>query len=146
MLGPDDLLAARCSLEGTLARWFALDADMHIGAFTGPYAAWPAPVLNDVPAIIAADEFLANDPRNTEELRFAAMEAWQGLFSFSADPGYGGQSEYVLDAAPSVPLIYENARAEVQRAASLLRFPSIRFAAVQRIELSGLVALVIGHG
>ncbi len=58
---------------------------MHIGVFTAPYAAWPAPVFADLPAILAADEFLANDPRNTKGLRFAEMEARQGLFSFSAD-------------------------------------------------------------
>jgi hypothetical protein len=119
---------------------------MHIGAFTGPYAAWPAAVLEDLPAILAADEFLADDPRNIDGLRFDAMEAWQGLFSFSADPGYGGKSEYVRDAAPSQPLVYDAAAPLVQKAAALLRFPTVRFADVDRIDLSGLVELVVGHG
>jgi len=142
----EDLRAARVSVEGTLARWFALDKDMCIGVFTGPYAAWPAPVLADLPALMAADEFLADDPRNTEGLVFAALEAWQGLFPFSADPGYGGKSVYQLDATPSQPLIYENANPVVQRAAALLRFPALRFSSVKEIELSGLVDLVIGNG
>lgn len=35
---------------------------MRIGAFTGPYAAWPALVLNDLAAAMAADDLLADDP------------------------------------------------------------------------------------
>ena len=124
---PENRLVARRSVEGSHARWFALDAEMCIGAFTGPYAAWPAPVLDDLAAIMAADEFLADDPQNAGGLRFAALEAWQGLYSFSADPGYGGVSEYILDATPTHPIAYDNAAPVVRRAAVLLCFPTLRF-------------------
>jgi hypothetical protein len=102
--------------------------------------------VDELATVTAADDFLADDARNTNGLRFAALEASQGLFSFYADPGYGGQSEYLIEASPPQPLTYRNATPVVQSAAALLHLPTIRFATAQRIELSGLVDLVVGNG
>ena len=65
-------MTTRADLEGTLARWFALDADSHLGVFTGAYAAWPSAVLEDYLAVSAADDFLASAPAVTDGLLSAA--------------------------------------------------------------------------
>jgi hypothetical protein len=75
-----------------------------------------------------------------------AHEASRGLYSFDADPGYGRQTVYFLDASPKRPLLQPNAPPILQRAAGLVRFPTVRFATVTQIELAGLVPLVVGRG
>ncbi|MDI1476863.1 hypothetical protein [Polyangium sp. y55x31] len=151
-------MTTRRDVEGTLARWFAVDADSHIGVFTGPYAAWPASVFDDYQAVDAADEFLASAPPSTEAIlsarwresgaspEFPSLEASCGLYSFDADPGYGGQTVYHLDASPVRPLLEPEAPPILRRAARLVCFPSVRFATVAQIDLSGLVPIVIGGG
>jgi hypothetical protein len=150
-------MVTRRDVEGTLARWFALDADSRIGVFTGPYAVWPASVFDDYPTVDAASEFMAAAPATTEAVlsirwtasggspTFPTHEASRGLYSFNADPGYGGQTVYFLDASPAHPLFESEAPPILQRAARLVHFPSIRFATVTQIELAGLVPLVVGN-
>jgi hypothetical protein len=159
-------MVTRRDIEGTLARWFAVDADSRIAVFTGPYAAWPATVFDDYPTVDSASEFMAAAPATTEAVLSArsiasggspfptrgheaqiggAHEASRGLYSFDADPGYGGQTVYFLDASPVHPLLEPEAPRILQRAARLVRFPSIRFATVTQIDLAGLVPLVVGN-
>ncbi len=145
-------------MEGTLARWFALDADSCVAVFTGPYAAWPASVFDDYATVDAASELMATVEPTTEAViskrwlasgaspDFPAHEASRGLYSFNADPGYGGQTVYFLDASPKRPLLQLEAPPILQRAAGLVRLPGIRFAAVTEIELAGLVPLIVGRG
>ncbi|WP_437564368.1 hypothetical protein [Sorangium sp. So ce542] len=95
-------MTTRHELEGTLARWFALDADSHLGVFTGAYAAWPSAVFDDYVAVRAADELLDSAPVVTEGMLSAAYrasradptfplrEASRDLYSFDADHDYGG--------------------------------------------------------
>ncbi|WP_437284319.1 hypothetical protein [Sorangium sp. So ce406] len=151
-------MTTRWDIEGTLARWFAVDADSQLGVFTGPYAAWPASVFDDYQAVEAADEFLASAPLTTEAVVSArlrasgasptlpSLEASCGLYSFDADPGYGGQTVYYLDAAPVRPLLEPAAPPVLRRAARLVCLSSIRFATVTQIELSGLVPIVVDGG
>lgn len=151
-------MTTRRDVEGTLARWFAVDADSHIAVFTGPYAAWPASVFDDYPAAHAASELLASAPPTTEALlrarwrapgaspAFPLLEASRGLYSFEADPGYGGQTVYHLDASPVCPLREPEASPILRRAARLVRFPNVRFAIVAQIDLAGLVPIVVGSG
>jgi len=151
-------MITRFDVEGTLARWFAIDADSCIAVFTGPYAAWPASVFGDYVSVDAASEFMATVEPTTDAVLsprwrtsgaspdFPAQEASRGLYSFDADPGYGGQTVYFLDASPKRPLLELEAPAILQRAAGLVRLPSIRFSAVTEIDLAGLVPLVIGRG
>jgi hypothetical protein len=154
----DDGMITRRDVEGTLARWFAVDADSHIAVFTGPYAAWPASVFDDYPAVDAASELLASASPTTEAVlsarwrasgaspTFPSLEASRGLYSFDADLGYGGQTVYYLDASPVRPLLEPEAAPILRRAACLVCFPSVRFATVAQIDLSGLVPIVIGDG
>jgi hypothetical protein len=151
-------MTSRLDVEGTLARWFALDRDACIAVFTGPYAAWPASVFDDYSTVDAASEFMATVDPTTEAVfsqrwlasgaspNFPAHEASRGLYSFDADPGYGGQTVYFLDASPRRPLLELQAPLILQRAAGLVRLPSVRFTAVTQIELAGLVPLVVGRG
>lgn len=151
-------MTTRLDMEGTLARWFALDSDSCIAVFTGPYAAWPASVFDDYPTVDAASELMATVEPTTEGVlsqRWLASgassdspahEASRGLYSFDADPGYGGQTLYVLDASPKRPLLELEAPPILRRAAGLVRLPGIRFATVTEIELAGLVPLVVGRG
>jgi len=151
-------MTTRRDVEGTLARWFALDADSRIAVFTGPYAAWPASVFDDYPTVEAASEFMAAAGPTTEAVlsarwlasgaspTFPTHEASRGLYSFDADPGYGGQTIYFLDASPVHPLSVHEAPSILQRAARLVLFPNVRFATVAQIDLAGLVPLVVGDG
>lgn len=151
-------MTTRKDVEGTLARWLAIDAESHIGIFTGPYAAWPASVFEDYPTVDAASEFLATVPPTTEAIiskswreagkdpMFPTLEASRGLYSFDADPGYGGQTVYYLDASPLHPLLESEAHPLVRRAATLVRFSNVRFADVEQIDLQGLVPFVVGKG
>lgn len=151
-------MITRNDLEGTLACWYAVDADSHVGVFTGPWAAWPAAVFEDYEAIRAADEFLDSAQPTTEAVLSAQWlasggnpsiplaEASHGLYSFDADPGYGGQTVYHLDASPVRPLLESEAAPVLRRAAGLVRLPSIRFAAVEQIDISGLVPIIVGGG
>jgi len=151
-------MTTRQDVEGTLARWFALDGDSRIAVFTGPWAAWPASVFNDYATVDAASEFMATVEPTTGALisarwlaagaspEWPTHEASRGLYSFDADPGYGGQTVYFLDASPLHPLLELDAPPILQRAARLVRLPGIRFAAVTEIELAGLVPLVVGRG
>ncbi|MEZ4223520.1 MAG: hypothetical protein R3B13_21410 [Polyangiaceae bacterium] len=162
-------MVERRDVEGTLARWFAVDADSHIGVFTGPYAAWPAAVFADYQTVHDASEFMATTtpttrailsehwlsgahvdvrtfPNSPPPVDWAEEEAIRGLYSFDADPGYGGQTAYLLDASPVQPLRLQEAPPILQRAASLVRFPSVRFARVTSIDLAGLVPFVVGSG
>jgi hypothetical protein len=59
-------MTSRAGLEGTLARWFALDADSHLGVFTGSYAAWPSAVFEDYLTVGAADDFLSSAPAEAQ--------------------------------------------------------------------------------
>ncbi len=77
---------------------------------------------------------------------FPADEASRGLYSFDADPGYGGETVYHLDASPVNPLVESEAPAILVRAARLVRFTTIRFAGVTQIDLAGLVPIVVGAG
>jgi hypothetical protein len=151
-------MASRRDVEGTLARWFAIDADSHIAVFTGPYAAWPAAVFEDYASVDAASEFLAFAPPSSDGVlsdRWRASgasptmpmeEASHGLYSFDADPGYGGQTIYFLDASPTRPLLERDAPPIVRRAARLVCFSSIRFADVSEIDLAAFVPFVVGNG
>ncbi|KYG03794.1 hypothetical protein BE21_50050 [Sorangium cellulosum] len=151
-------MTTRHELEGTLARWFALDADSQLGVFTGAYAAWPAAVFEDYVAVRAADEFLDSAPVVTEGMLSAAYraskadptfplrEASRGLYSFDADLGYGGSTIYFLGASPAQPLVAHSAPELLLRAARLVRFTSLRFANVTQLDLAHLVPFVIGDG
>ena len=163
-------MVERRDVEGTLARWFAVDADSHIGVFTGSYAAWPAAVFADYQAVHDASEVMATTtptttailsehwlsrgaavevgifPNSPPPVDWAEQEAVRGLYSFDADPGYGGQTAYFLDASPARPLRLQEAPPIVQRAAGLVRFPSVRFAKVTAIDLAALVPFVVGSG
>lgn len=160
----------RKDVEGTLARWFAVDAIGQLGVFTGAYAAWPASVFTDYSVVDAADELLAAAPPVTKgqlsarqrELRrsstpnplwdrppttdFPLVEASQGLFSFDADIGYVGSTVYYLDAFPEVPLLLADAHPAIRRAALMVTFAQIRFSAVEQIDLAEHVAFVVGNG
>ncbi|MGK3994441.1 hypothetical protein [Sorangium sp. So ce1024] len=151
-------MTTRHDLEGTLARWFALDADSHLGVFTGAYAAWPSAVFDDYAAVSAADELLDSAPVVTEGMLSAAYraskadptfplrEASRGLYSFDADPDHGGSTIYVLGASPVQPLIARAAPEVLLRAASLVRFARLRFADVTQLDLAHLVPFVVGDG
>jgi hypothetical protein len=54
-------MTSREEVEGTLARWFAVDADSHIGGFTGACAAWPASVFENHAAVGLGYEAGARD-------------------------------------------------------------------------------------
>lgn len=160
-------MTVRTDIEGTCARWFAVDAIRQIAVFTGAYAAWPAAVFSDYSIVDAADELLSAAPsltvgvpsvRERERARtrpsplswdsppnLALLEASQGLFSFDADLGYGGSTIYYLDASPHVPLLLADAHPTIQRAARLVAFPHIRFSAEQ-IDLGLHVPFVVGNG
>jgi len=161
----------REDVEGTLARWFAIDADSYIGVFSGAYAAWPASVFENYAAVSAADDLVADaDPltnpiasrayaaecklpsgpldfRTTHLGQMGALrEAACGLFSFDANLGYGGSTIYYLDASPAQPLRLSDAPSVLQCAATLVQFTSIRFADVTQIDLAGFVPFVVGRG
>ena len=154
----NDEMTTRVDVEGTLARWFALDACSQIVVFTGPWAAWPASVFDDYATVDAASEFMATvEPTTIAVLsqrwvssgaspESPAAEASRGLYSFDADPGYGGQTVYFLDASPTRPLLETEAPLILQRAAGLVRLRGIQFSTVTEIELAGLVPLVVGRG
>lgn len=164
-------MTTREDVEGTLARWFAVDANECIGVFSGAYAAWPASVFDDYAAVSTADDFFAEaapytnpilsaahaaecklptgplDFRRTDLGRMGGLrEAACGLFSFDAHLGYGGSTIYYLDAWPVQPLRLANAPSILQRSARLVRFTSIRFADVTRIDLADFVPFVRGRG
>jgi hypothetical protein len=164
-------MTLRKDVEGTLARWFAIDAIGQIGVFTGAYAAWPAAVFADYAIVEAADSFLDRKlpaitdaiptARYRESLQtkapsplwdapvtpdFALTEAAQGLFSFEADLGYGGATVYFLDARPRAPLFVEQANALIQRAARLVSFTNVRFSAVDQIDIAEHIEVVVGDG
>jgi hypothetical protein len=164
-----DHMTIRMDVEGTLARWFAIDAIGQIGVFTGAYAAWPAAVFADYAIVDAADAFLDRElpaitdaiptARYGECLRtrppsplwdapetpdFALTEAAQGLFSFDADLGYGGATIYFLHARPRAPLLVEQANALIQRAARLVAFTKVRFSAVDQIDIAEHIEFVVG--
>jgi hypothetical protein len=151
-------MTTRRDIEGTLARWFAVDADSHIGVFTGPYAAWPAAVFEDYASVDEASEFVESSPATTEVVlsaswrasgassTFPTLEASRGLYAFDADPGYGGATVYSLDASPVHPVLERDADPILRRAARLVCFPTVRFAAVDQIDLRLLVPFVVGEG
>ena len=156
----------RNDVEGTLARWFAVDAIGQLGVFTGAYAAWPASVFTDYSIVAAADELLSAVPSVTKgqltsrqrDLRrsgtpnplwdrpptpdFPLVEASQGLFSCDADIGYGGSTVYYLDAFPEVPLLLADAHPAIQRAALLVTFDQVRFSAVEAVDLAEHIPFV----
>ena len=115
-------------------------------------------MFDDYQAVEAADEFLASASLTTEAVVSArlrasgasptlpSLEASCGLYSFDATPGHGGQTVYYLDAAPVRPLLEPAAPPVLRRAARLVCLPSIRFATVTQIELSGLVPIELGGG
>jgi hypothetical protein len=163
-------MTTRKDVEGTLARWFAVDAVGQLGVFTGAYAAWPESVFADYSVVGAADAFLsAARPVTTgqlsarqRELRrsgspnplwdapatpdFPLLEASQGFFSFDADLGFGGSTVYYLDAFPEEPLLLADAHPAIQRAALMVTFIQVRFSAVEQIDLAEHVAFVVGEG
>jgi len=164
-------MTSREEVEGTLARWFAVDADSYIGVFSGAYAAWPASVFENHAAVSAADDLLADAAPSTNPIASPAYaascklpcgpldfritdlgpvgalrEAACGLFSFDAHIGYGGSTIYYLDASPAQPLRLADAPGALQRAAILVPFTSVRFADVAQLDLAHLVPVVVGRG
>ena len=147
-------MTTRVDLEGTLARWFALDADGHIGVFTGAYAAWPRSVFEDYPAVSDADAFLASAPPVTEGIlsreycltggdpTFPLREASIGLYSFDAPSEVEGSTVYYMNALPKRPILVQDAPSPLRRAASLVYLKNLHFADVASIDLSGLVLTV----
>jgi hypothetical protein len=164
-------MTTRNDVEGTLARWFAVDANLNIAVFSGAYAAWPSSVFEDYDLVTAADELLAAASPVTTPIpspRFVAMskrllapidfqtedlgpgaalrEAACGVFSFDACLGYGGKTVYYLEASPAEPLLLHQAESVLSRAASLVQFKTIRFDRVSQIDLVQLVPFVVGRG
>ncbi len=163
-------MTTRKDVEGTLARWFAVDALGHVGVFTGPYAAWPAAVFGDYSLVEAADEHLDEAPSSTEAVltvrgqqhapgrapsalldapttpSFAELEASRGLFSFDAGPGYGASTTYYLEAAPRVPLLLGNAHPILRRAAVLVTLADVRFSLVDSIDFAEVAGFVLSAG
>jgi hypothetical protein len=163
-------MTSREDVEGTLARWFAVDSSGQLGVFTGAYAAWPASVFTDYAIVGEADEFLSAAPEVTRghptarqiklrrnappnplwdrppTLDLPLLEASQGLFSFDADPGYGGSTVYYLDAFPETPMLVANAAVAIRRAALMVSFAQVRFSEVESIDLAQHVPFVVGYG
>jgi hypothetical protein len=164
-------MTSREEVEGTLARWFAVDADSHIGVFSGAYAAWPTAVFDDYAAVSAADDLLADAAPYTNPIASPAYaascklpsvpldfrttdlgpvgslrEAACGLFSFDARLGHGGSTIYYLDASPAQPVRFADAPSVLQRAARLVQFASLRFAGLAQLDLAHLVPFVVGRG
>jgi hypothetical protein len=164
-------MTTRFDVEGTLARWFAVDADSNLGVFSGAYAAWPSSVFEDYAVVSAADDIAAELLTSTDPIPSVAyarsnsltlapidfrsldlgtvgalQEAACGLFSFDAHLGYGGKTIYYLDASPREPLQLQRAPDLLRRAAILVQFKTVRFASVQQIDIAELVPFVVGRG
>jgi len=143
--------------EGTLARWFAIDADSCFGVFTGAYAAWPCSVFEDYAAVSAADEFLDSAVPVTDGVlsagypagvdpTFPLREAACGLYSFNANLGFGGATIYFLEASPRRPLVVQEAPPVLRRAANLVVLQGLRFADTVQLDLAAWVPTVKGSG
>lgn len=138
-------MTTRAELEGTLARWFAVDANEHVAVFTGAYALWPLSVFDAYPLVDVADQLLDILPAVTRGVvqtdragELAVREAECGLYSFSARDDYNS-TVYTLDAVPEAPLQIGEVPEEIRDAANLVKLPGVRFAQLDAIDLPKLV-------